>query len=106
MRGVLDLLATAWRLLLIVVIYAFLWRLSLEVIRGSVPDGAQQVASLVVISTPGDPPAGTRFRLEDMVTIGRGPENDIVVKDSFASWHHAEVYRRGTRIFVEDLNSK
>jgi len=39
------------------------------------------------------------------VTIGRLPDNDIQVDNLAVSSHHARIYREGTQLFVEDLNS-
>lgn len=132
----LALLMVAWRFLLIAVIYAFLWRLAREVMAGmtgtSVPRDSEDYHSenasdhtrtwrgagkegtageesgprIVVISTSGDPPAGATFFLSDRMVIGRAPDCDIVIKDIFASWRHAILYRKGRRFFIEDNGSK
>lgn len=39
------------------------------------------------------------------LTIGRAPDNDIVLDDPQVSRHHAQVVRRGDEISVEDLGS-
>ncbi len=39
------------------------------------------------------------------VTIGRLPDNDLQVDNLAVSSHHARIYREGTQLFVEDLNS-
>ncbi|MGQ9467899.1 MAG: FHA domain-containing protein, partial [Anaerolineae bacterium] len=44
------------------------------------------------------------------VTIGRAPDNDLVVSPDFPGWetvsrHHARIYRQGDRWIVEDLRS-
>lgn len=38
--------------------------------------------------------------------IGRSPENDIQIKDPSISRRHAEITKRGERIFIKDLNSQ
>jgi hypothetical protein len=40
-----------------------------------------------------------------LIRIGRGSGNDIVLQDSQASRHHAEVFRQGEQCFVRDLGS-
>jgi DNA-binding NtrC family response regulator len=48
-----------------------------------------------------------RFPLrEAMVTIGRGPENDIVIEDDLASRVHLQVQVDGGRVLVKDLLSR
>ena len=42
----------------------------------------------------------------DETTIGRWPENDIVIADRSISRHHTRVVRQGLRYLVEDLDSK
>ncbi len=43
--------------------------------------------------------------LGNTLTIGRAPDNDIVLDDPQVSRHHAQVLRRGDQIVVEDLGS-
>jgi hypothetical protein len=42
----------------------------------------------------------------DETTIGRWPENDIVIADRWVSRHHTRITRQGLRYVVEDLGSK
>lgn len=39
-------------------------------------------------------------------TIGRWPDNDVVIADRWISRHHARIVRRGLRYAIEDLGSK
>ena len=39
-------------------------------------------------------------------TIGRWPDNDVVIADRWVSRHHARIVRRGLRYVIEDLGSK
>ncbi|MCS7282140.1 MAG: FHA domain-containing protein [Anaerolineae bacterium] len=69
--------------------------------------------------TPPTPPsleatlAGRRFRWpleKESLTIGRAPDNDLVITAEFAGWEtvsrrHARLYRRGNDWAVEDLGS-
>ncbi len=41
-----------------------------------------------------------------MVTIGRLPDNDIVIENPAVSGHHACVFRDGDRFAIEDLGSR
>lgn len=42
---------------------------------------------------------------KEVMTIGRKPENDIVIDNPAVSGHHCKVYIAGDTYFVEDLNS-
>jgi hypothetical protein len=39
-------------------------------------------------------------------TIGRGPDNNLVIADSRVSWNHAQIWVEGGRIWVKDLASR
>jgi uncharacterized protein YraI len=41
----------------------------------------------------------------DVLTIGRAPDNDLVLDDPQASRYHARLIRRGDEVLVEDLGS-
>jgi len=60
------------------------------------------------VGTPGGP---RRFDLKpDGVTIGRAPENDLVITQDLAGWetishHHARIYQQEGLWIIEDLDS-
>ena len=44
--------------------------------------------------------------LKDQKTyVGRSPENDVQVQDNYVSRKHLELYKKGDRYFIRDLNS-
>ena len=44
--------------------------------------------------------------LKDQITyIGRSPENDIQIRDNYVSRRHLELYKKGDKYFIKDLNS-
>jgi len=50
--------------------------------------------------------AGQSFALDqDVVRVGRAPDNDVVLGDQHVSAHHLRIVRSPTRIVVEDLRS-
>ena len=51
-------------------------------------------------------PDGSEHALRCDVTIGRGDENDLIVKTTTVSREHARVSHREGRWFVEDLGSR
>ncbi len=63
-------------------------------------------ATLVMIASESDSEQlGTRIPLRPVTGLGRGASNTIIVSDAFASNEHALVSRKGTRWWLEDLNS-
>jgi pSer/pThr/pTyr-binding forkhead associated (FHA) protein len=51
--------------------------------------------------------AGSSFLLDrPIITIGRGPESDIVINDASISRRHAQILRQGTGNYVQDLASR
>ena len=50
-------------------------------------------------------PDGTVQALEAEVTVGRAPENDVVVEEGGVSRRHARLVEAGGRWYVEDLGS-
>jgi pSer/pThr/pTyr-binding forkhead associated (FHA) protein len=39
------------------------------------------------------------------LTLGRSPDNDLILRDPATSGHHARFERRGTQFFVVDMGS-
>ena len=55
----------------------------------------------------GGPDKGKSFALErDLVTVGRGSESNIRVRDKSVSRRHLEIIRKGDKYFIKDLKSK
>ncbi|MGD8227626.1 MAG: FHA domain-containing protein [Desulfobacteraceae bacterium] len=55
----------------------------------------------------GGPEKGRSFALErDLVTVGRGSESNIRIRDKSVSRRHLEIIRKGDTYFVKDLKSK
>jgi pSer/pThr/pTyr-binding forkhead associated (FHA) protein len=59
---------------------------------------------MLLLKSDGDQEVVVEIR--EMLTVGRTPENDLVIRDLHVSTHHARITRRGQGLFeVEDLNS-
>lgn len=43
--------------------------------------------------------------LPDGLTMGRSPDNDLVIESNFVSAYHAKVHRRNSKLFIKDLSS-
>jgi Nif-specific regulatory protein len=53
------------------------------------------------------PEKGKSFDLEgQVVTVGRGPESDIQIRDKSVSRKHMEITRKEEKYFIKDLESK
>ena len=54
-----------------------------------------------------EPPdvSGQVFELGEEATVGRAPDNLVVLDDSYASARHARVFRSNGQVYVEDLGS-
>src|SRR5687767_8692489 len=46
------------------------------------------------------------YVIETSATIGRLPDNTVVIDNPAVSSHHARIYRDGDRFAIEDLESK
>src|SRR5881628_1428557 len=50
--------------------------------------------------------SGTVYELvEDLITIGRGPDNTIIINDPSVSTHHAQLQLAGETYRLKDLDS-
>ena len=66
---------------------------------------ARPLTLVVAVSPEGPLRPGQRFPLDGIVTLGRDPENNIVLADSYVSARHAQFEWRNGRLWLEDLGS-
>ena len=97
-------LILALRLLLAVILYAFLG-LTLYVLWRSLREGARPAVengpAPAVLSGVG----GSEVALELVTAIGRAEDNTLSLDDPYASAHHALILWRAGRWWLEDLES-
>ncbi|WP_407400546.1 FHA domain-containing protein [Anaerovibrio sp.] len=62
-------------------------------------------AVLTVLECSDQSMVGQRFAFSNHISIGRGNDNDIVLNDSFASHHHAEIALLNNLYVIEDMGS-
>ena len=108
----MDILIFAVRILLTVLLYAFLiavfvilWR----DLRASVRAPAvtlERRAKLVTLASCDGLEESAVFALQPFTTLGRGPANTIIVPDTFASAEHALISWRSGQWWLEDLSSR
>ena len=81
------------------------WR-SLRALRGDgSPNGNTSAQPLALVVRSPLSAQGERHQLADALTIGRGPECDVLIDDSYSSQAHARLYRNGSQQLLEDLGS-
>jgi hypothetical protein len=108
----MDILLLVLRLLLVVLLYAFLaavllmlWRDLRQATVGSAR--ARSHGRLVVLHTTDEALAvGTAFPLQAVTSIGRSPANTISIPDSYASGQHALLTWREGQWWLEDQHSR
>jgi pSer/pThr/pTyr-binding forkhead associated (FHA) protein len=106
----------------LLLLYLFIWRIvrsvakDLRLPQESFVLAPQQAAAaglgrastglLVVLTSPAIDPGTERELDSSAVTLGRAPENDLVLDtDEFASVHHARIQPRRDGVWLEDLES-
>jgi pSer/pThr/pTyr-binding forkhead associated (FHA) protein len=106
----------------LILLYLFIWRIvrsvakDLRLPQESFVLGPQQAAAaglgrthtglLIVLASPALEPGTERELDSTAVTLGRAPENDLVLDtDEFASVQHARIEPRRDGVWVQDLDS-
>ena len=111
----MDILLLALRLLLAALLYAFLgavlWMLWRDLRSTTTESARARPRGYLVVteSVPAEaeaPPAGERFPLQPVTSIGRSPGNTIVIVDTYASSEHALLAWREGQWWVADQDSR
>jgi hypothetical protein len=104
---------------LLILVYLFIWRALRRVVsdvrtqtpgrrkskeRGGGEPATPQTASIVVVHEP-DGAKPRTFKLATSMLVGRAPECEIKVDDTYASQQHARLFGRQGGWYVEDLGS-
>jgi pSer/pThr/pTyr-binding forkhead associated (FHA) protein len=102
---------------LLILVYLFIWRALRRVVsdvrtpssgrRGresAAEPSTPQSASIVVVHEP-DGARPRTFKLAASMLVGRAPECEIRVADTYASQQHARLFGRQGAWYVEDLGS-
>lgn len=86
-------------------VLAILWR-DFQAAVTEVTGGRLHRGRLVVVSSSDNVlEPGSSFALLPVTSVGRGPTNSVVVRDSFASQEHALIIWRSGQWWLEDRNS-
>ncbi len=104
---------------LLILVYLFIWRALKRVVsdvrapsggrrrgrnRGAETPSSPQTASIVVVHEP-DGAKPRTFKLATSMLVGRAPECEVRVSDTYASQQHARLFGRQGGWYVEDLGS-
>jgi hypothetical protein len=108
-----DVVLLVLRLVLAVVLYAFLIA-GLWIVRRDLVAAAQAVAGrrrrygqlVVVASADGAVTPGTSYPLLPITSLGRSPTNTITLADDYASAEHALLMYRGGQWWLQDQGSR
>jgi len=72
---------------------------------GLVGDGHGDAPALLRVHSAAGLRAGAAYDISDGAVLGRAPDADIVLQDSFASGRHARLDPQGEVVVLEDLGS-
>ena len=103
---------------LLALVYLFIWRAVRTVTRdlrvatpgGSARSGSRKAGSAtpstgtVIVREP-DGARPRTFKLAASMAVGRAPECEIRLEDTYVSQQHARIFGKGDKWYVEDLGS-
>lgn len=120
----LALIITILRGLFLILLYLFIFRLTVSMIERFnqstqedelpnvaplgmriVPKGGDGAALQVISSGEAGITPGVTFRLGDLTKLGRGRDNHILLSGSYASQEHAHISYMQGQYWIEDLDS-
>jgi len=101
------LFLNALKVIFLLLLFLFLWQVARS-IRGHIGSGTgsrtiRAASALVIVKS--DTLAGQRFSLGAPAVVGRSPEADIILDDSYASDFHFRIGQQEGKIVLSDLGS-
>lgn len=101
------------QIVLLVIMFRFLWKVVQASLRAASVNAESDpriekgnaVLRLVSSNSPGTAAENIYQLSGDIVTIGRGLDNDVVINDPFISFEHARLVWRRNRYYLEDVHS-
>ncbi len=67
---------------------------------------SEGMAALVIVRAHSAELTGQRFLFRQEISIGRSPDNDIVIPENYVSHHHLVIYKHQNLYIAEDLGSR
>jgi pSer/pThr/pTyr-binding forkhead associated (FHA) protein len=119
-EGVTPFALTALKYGLLALLFLFIWRATRWVVRGLNVDRAPNLPSTgrraaagstggpiptTLLVHSGDGAKPKPVRLEAGLTVGRAPECELRLDDTYASSQHARIFGKNGSWYVEDLGS-
>jgi len=98
---VFELLSRTLRYVFILLIYYFLFNF-LKIMIADLRREKSQPKETGFILLDDD---GNRYTLFEINTIGRAEDADIIIDDPFISSKHALIFKRGSKLLIQDLHS-
>jgi hypothetical protein len=107
----MDILLLGLRLLLVILLYAFLGTISVilwrDLKRASQSRHKAPTGRLVVVKAEGEGLSeGAVFPLQPITSLGRSPNNTIVIPDTYTSAQHALLSWREGQWWLRDCQSR
>jgi hypothetical protein len=103
LAAVISLLAAIGRYFFLFLLYRFLWQL-LKATGGGL-DAVRQRGFSIMVTDLSNPASVQRYSLENQLTVGRNRDNQIILNDPYCSGKHLRLWRKGGKVFAEDLES-
>ena len=118
--GVTPFALSAMKYGLFALLFLFVWRSMRWVVRGLTVDPGAMAAASPRLSGNGEAPASPQptsllihphdgkprtVRLDASMVIGRAPEAELRLDDTFVSSQHARIFGRNGSWYIEDLGS-
>lgn len=103
-----NIVSLVFKYLFIVIIYAFMLsiiRLIYLDIRGIDKSEAQTYLKLINMKEDLPFKVSEHYSISGDVTIGRGSDNKIVIRDPFISKEHMKIFEESGEYYIEDLKS-
>ncbi len=108
----LDIMLLIIRITVALILYVFLGAMLIYVLRDikttsqHIDESHRVSGRLIVIECEGNTLESEQtYPLRRSTTLGRGPTNNIVLQDSFASVYHAQIIYRSGQWWIEDQHS-
>ncbi len=101
------LILTLLKLIFVALLFLFVWQIS-RAITGHLGIGVNRVPtrrSKELVLIRGDDVSGERFKVEDVLVLGRSPQADIVINDPYASEFHMRFVSGDEGLVLHDLGS-
>ena len=102
-----TLVLSLLKLIFVAALFGYVWQVTKAIavhLGGIEPRGKRSPASEIVF-VRSDTQAGTDFKVNDVVVVGRSEQADILIDDAYASEFHMRFTNEGGNVLLHDLGS-